>query len=139
MESTPTSKCSSRRFLAGRSTVFEFILCTDCSRFCYEVSTIKLQRSAERFLLKTGYSWHISVCQRKANERLEAQTFIHILESGLQVRETILLIMEQVFRSLKEQHPEITAAYFRQDNAGCYHSSCTILSARYCQRAVACR
>lgn len=38
--------------------------------------------------------------------------------------------MEHVLRSLKEQHPEITAAYFRQDNAGCYHSSCTILSAR---------
>ena len=38
--------------------------------------------------------------------------------------------MENVLRSLKEQHPEITSAYFRQDNAGCYHSSCTILSAR---------
>lgn len=38
--------------------------------------------------------------------------------------------MEHVLRSLKEQHPEITSAYFRQDNAGCYHSSCTILSAR---------
>ena len=34
-----------------------------------------------------------------------------------------------MLRSLKLQHPEITSAYFRQDNAGCYHSSCTILSA----------
>lgn len=38
--------------------------------------------------------------------------------------------MEYVLRSLKLPHPEITSAYFRQDNAGCYHSSCTILSAR---------
>ena len=70
------------------------------------------------------------MCHRKADECLEAQTFIHILESGLQDSETVVLIMEHVLRSLKEQHPEITAAYFRQDNAGCYHSSCTILSAR---------
>lgn len=82
------------------------------------------------FFGKRGISWHISVCHRKADERLEAQTFIHILESGLQDSETVVLIMEHVLRSLKEQHPEITAAYFRQDNAGCYHSSCTILSAR---------
>ena len=70
------------------------------------------------------------MCKRKADERLEAQTFIHILESGLQDSKTVVLIMEHVLRSLKEQHLEITAAYFRQDNAGCYHSSYTILSAR---------
>lgn len=65
------------------------------------------------------------MCQRKADERLEAQTFIHVLESDLQDSETVVLIMEHVLRSLKEQHPEITALYFREDNAGCYPSSCT--------------
>lgn len=79
---------------------------------------------------KRGISWHISVCHRKVDDRLEAQTFIHVLESGLQDSETVVLIMEHVLRSLKQQHPEITTAYFRQDNAGCYYSSCTILSAR---------
>ena len=79
---------------------------------------------------KRGISWHISVCHRKVDDRLEAQTFIHVLESGLQDSETVVLIMEHVLRSLKQQHPEITTGYFRQDNAGCYHSSCTILSAR---------
>ena len=82
------------------------------------------------FFGKRGISWHISVCLRKTDKRLEAQTFIHILESGLQDSETVVLIMEHVLRSLKLQHPEITSAYFRQDNAGCYHSSCTIFSAR---------
>ena len=90
----------------------------------------RYREAQSNFFGKRGISWHISVCQRKADERLEAQTFIHILESGLQESETVVLIMEHVLRSLKEQHPEITAAYFRQDNAGCYHSSCTILSAR---------
>ena len=82
------------------------------------------------FFGKRGISWHVSVCHGKVNEQLEAQTFIHILESGLQDSETVVLIMEHVLCSLKDQHPEITSAYFRQDNAGCYHSSCVILCAR---------
>ena len=60
---------------------------------------------------KRGISWHISVCLRKTDNRLEAQTFIHIIESGLQDSETVVLIMEHVLRSLKLQHPEITSAY----------------------------
>ena len=40
----------------------------------------------------------------------------------------ILLIMDHVLRSLKKQHPEIVRSFFRQDNAGCYHSAQTILS-----------
>ena len=30
--------------------------------------------------------------------------------------------------TLKSEHPEVNKAYFRQDNAGCYHSSHTILA-----------
>ena len=82
------------------------------------------------FFGKRGISWHVSVCHRKVDQRLEAQTLIHILETGLQDSETVVLIMEHLLRSLKEQHPEITSAYFRQNNGGCYHSSCSILSAR---------
>lgn len=36
--------------------------------------------------------------------------------------------MEDVLRALKQDHPEITRAYLRQDNAGCYHAATTILS-----------
>ena len=36
--------------------------------------------------------------------------------------------MQDVLKTLKLQHGEITKAYFRQDNAGCYHSSSTILA-----------
>ena len=35
------------------------------------------------FFGKRGISWHISVCIRKRNDNLEAQTLVHILESGL--------------------------------------------------------
>ena len=39
-----------------------------------------------------------------------------------------MAIMQDVLKTLKQQHGEITKAYFRQDNAGCYRSSCTILA-----------
>ena len=38
--------------------------------------------------------------------------------------------MHHVLANLKREHPEVNKAYFRQDNAGCYHSSHTILSCR---------
>ena len=98
--------------------------------FAMKFIPTRCREAQSDFFGKRGISWHILVCLRKTDKRLEAQTFIHILESGLQDSETVVLIMEHVLRSLKLQHPEITSAYFRQDNAGCYHSSCTILSAR---------
>ena len=36
--------------------------------------------------------------------------------------------MQDVLKTLKLQHGEITKASFRQDNTGCYHSSSTILA-----------
>ena len=36
--------------------------------------------------------------------------------------------MSYVLKTLKEEHPEIQKVFFRQDNAGCYHSTATILS-----------
>lgn len=98
--------------------------------FAMKFMPSRYREAQSDFFGKRGISWHISVCHRKVDDHLEAQTFIHVLESGLQDSETVVLIMEHVLRSLKQQHPEITTAYFRQDNAGCYHSSCTILSAR---------
>lgn len=37
--------------------------------------------------------------------------------------------MDHVLRTLKKHHPVISNVYFRQDNAGCYHSALVILSA----------
>ena len=36
--------------------------------------------------------------------------------------------MQDVLRSIKAEYPDVRRAYFRQDNAGCYHSSATILA-----------
>ena len=82
-----------------------------------------------KFFGKRGISWHVSVCHRKVNGNLHTKSLIHILKSGIQDSHTVILIMDHVLRSLKKQHPEIAVAYFRQDNAGCYHSGSTVLSA----------
>ena len=40
----------------------------------------------------------------------------------------MISIMQDVLRSIKSEYPNVTKACFRQDNAGCYHSSATILA-----------
>lgn len=78
-----------------------------------------------------GISWHISVVIRKVQDVLQHQTLIHVNQNSSQVT----WIMENELSTLKKDHPELKAAYFRQDNAGCYHSvamlsSCPQISLR---------
>ena len=80
------------------------------------------------FFGKHGISWHVSVCLRKVSGKLESQTFILIIQSGLQDSTAVVLIMDHVLRLLKKQHPAIVSSFFRQDNAGCYHSAEITLS-----------
>ena len=75
---------------------------------------------------KRGISWHISMVVRRFNGQLQTQTFVHILQSCNQGSSTVILLLEHVLRTLKTDNPEIQYAYFRQDNAGCYHSATTI-------------
>ena len=134
MKSNSYCKKQSEPFQNGNRTSSE--VCIDCSRlnvlqsldfssvlivqdFAMKFMPSWYREAQSDFFGKLGISWHVSVCHRKIDERLEAQTFIHILESGLQDSEAVVLIMDHVLRSLKKQHPEITSAYFRQDNAGC--------------------
>ena len=72
--------------------------------FAMKFIPTRYREAQSDFFGKRGISWHISVCLRKTDKRLEAQTFIHILESELQDSETVVLIMEHVLRSLKLQH-----------------------------------
>lgn len=36
--------------------------------------------------------------------------------------------MQHVLHTLSTENPSISKAFFRQDNAGCYHSSATLLA-----------
>lgn len=79
---------------------------------------------------KRGLSWHISVVYRRMEGELQWQGFIHVIQSCSQGSSAVAAIMHHVLATLKREHPEVNKAYFRQDNAGCYHSSRTILSCR---------
>ena len=76
---------------------------------------------------KRGISWHISVVYRRIEGVLQWQAFIHVIQSCTQGSSVVTAIVQQVLATLKPEYPKINKAYFRQDNAGCYHSSCTLM------------
>ena len=71
---------------------------------------------------KRGLSWHISVVVRRIAEDHQQQTFVHIIEECSQDASAVVQIIHQILKTLKAEHPEISNAALRQDNAGCYHS-----------------
>ena len=83
----------------------------------------KYRESPSDWFGKRGLSWHLSVVARKVDGRLQSQTFVHIIENCLQDTSAVVRILEHTLRTLKFEHPEITSAFLRQDNAGCYHDS----------------
>lgn len=74
---------------------------------------------------KRGTSWHISVAVRKTSsgEPLQQQAFVHIVKNCSQETDTVIALMEHTLRTIKTENPEIDTAYYRHDNAGCYHSA----------------
>lgn len=98
--------------------------------FAMKFIPAQYRETQKEFFGKRGISWHITVCQTKVDGNLLAQTFVHIIKSGLQESETVIAIMEHVIQTLKKEHPEIENVYYRQDNAGCYHSAATVLSCK---------
>ena len=77
---------------------------------------------------KRGISWHISVVYRRVLGELESQGFIHIIQSCSQDSSAVITIMQHVLHTLSTENPSISKTFFRQDNAGCYHSSATLLA-----------
>lgn len=56
--------------------------------------------------------------------------FVYINQSCSQDSTSVVLILQHVLKILHDEYPEITKAYLRQDNAGCYHCANTILACR---------
>jgi hypothetical protein len=93
------------------------------------------RESQSNWFGKRGISWHISVVYRREQGELQWQAFIHIVQSCSQDSPAVVVIMKHVLETLKNEHPEVVKAYFRQDNAGCYHSATTILSCPTIEKA----
>ena len=89
----------------------------------------KFRESQSDWYGKRGIPWHISVALRKnANDETELFTFVHAFESCNQDSSTVLAIIDDAFRQLKEIMPEVNSVYMRSDNAGCYHCAFILLS-----------
>ena len=90
----------------------------------------KYRESQTDWFGKRGVSWHISVVVQRINENLQTKSFIHVADNCSQDSWTVIRIMQHVLACLKKENNDLEGAYFRQDNAGCYHSSSTILACR---------
>ena len=86
------------------------------------------RESQSNWFGKRGISWHISVVFRRSDEQLQWQGFVHVIQSCSQDSLSVIAIKQDVLRSIKAEYPDVRRAYFRQDNAGCCHSSATILA-----------
>ena len=86
---------------------------------------------------KRGISWHISVAVHKCrNGNLLQQIYVHIIDKcRSQDTTAVIAIMEHTLRSIKEENCEIDMAYFRQDNAGCYHSAEILVASHFMKQA----
>ena len=86
------------------------------------------RESQGNWFAKRGMSWHLSYVTTKKEGSLQSQCFIHIIDKCKQESSIVVPIMENVLAQLKAENPDINKAYYRSDNAGCYHSINTVLS-----------
>ena len=88
--------------------------------------------------------WAMKYMPRKYREaqsdwfakRGESQTPVHVFQSSVQDSVTVASIMLDCLTTLKKEIPELEMAYYKQDNAGCYHSGNSIISAKLAGDAV---
>ncbi|KAL9954429.1 hypothetical protein ACROYT_G041966 [Oculina patagonica] len=86
------------------------------------------RESQQDWFGKRGISWHISVAFRRKDGELQSQAFVHIVQSCSQDSVAVVLMIQHVLKTLKTECPDITMAYLRQDNAGCYHCANTVVA-----------
>ncbi|CAH3018512.1 unnamed protein product [Porites evermanni] len=91
----------------------------------------KFRESQTDWFTKRGIPWHIAVALRRGTDsQMEKMTFVHIFNSCNQDSRTVPAILNHVFHRLKGIMPQLQSVYPRQDNAGCYHCSLSIVTAR---------
>ena len=98
--------------------------------FAMKFLPTQYRETQSEFFGKRGISWHLTVCQSKQGGEVVAQTFVHIIESGLQDSHAVVTVMEHVLKTVKDEHPKLTRVVYRQYNAGCYHCATIILACK---------
>ena len=87
----------------------------------------KFRKSQTAWFAKRGIR-NLTVSIRRANDhKLQMMTFVNVFRSRSQDSCTVLSVMSDVVRQLREGHPQLQNIYYWQDNAGCYHCGTTII------------
>ena len=90
---------------------------------------LRYRERMSEFFGKRGKSWHVSaVITRRIAGELEVECFVHIFESCTQNSFAVASIIENLLAKIKREYPQVDSAFFRSDNAGCYHSGALLLS-----------
>jgi hypothetical protein len=97
------------------------------------------QKQSDFFGLK-GLPWHITHVVRVkpspttsnglTKKVFENRTFCHVFNNCLQNGTSVISILEDTLKRIKQDHPEIRTAFIKCDNAGCYHGSETLLAVK---------
>ena len=92
----------------------------------------KYREKQSEWFGKRGLSWHVSSAVFKTGPKEEptVTTYTHLFDSCNQDGFAVASILENVLQLLKKEHPSITKAYLRSDEAGCYHNNFLICSIR---------
>ena len=79
---------------------------------------------------KRGLSWHMSSAVFKTGPKEETTltTYANLFDSCNQDWFAVASILENVLQLLKKEHPSITKAYLRSNEAGCYHNNFMVCS-----------
>ena len=115
----------------------------------------KYREPQSYFFGKRGLSWHIAVAIKKIQHEVantstrnyseneswsdeedptyhkpsfSQKFFVHVFDSCFQDSSAVLCTIENVLREIHLSDPMIKTAFFRSDNAGCYHGGEALLS-----------
>ena len=84
---------------------------------------LRYRERMSEFFGKRGKSWHVSaMIPRRIAGILEVECFVHIFESCTQNSFAVASIIDNLLAKIKREYPQVDSAFFRSDNAGCYHS-----------------
>ena len=91
----------------------------------------KFRESQTDWFAKRGISWHLTVAIRRGDDhKLQMMTFVNVFRCCSQDSCTVLSVMSDVVKQLREVHPQLENIYYWQDNTGCYHCGTTIVGAK---------
>ncbi len=81
---------------------------------------------------KRGLSWHISsvVFRDNTTSKIKVMSFAHLFNSCTQDWYAVTSVLEDLLYNIRKQIPNISVAYLRSDEAGCYHNNFLIPAAK---------